>query len=397
VTATGEKATRVVTRRVHYFSGFDPRGAGHYHRLYREESQKQSSHNGAQIGIGTRTRLNEIVSTWRVDADWSGQQTHTDYQFMHWDDLVRANWQRNAVRLWMSGLWPYLQLLSCGAWLRIWKIAKPVAISGAFPLVLFVFSVVAALLVGVMACGAALWLGLGWGLSLFAGGISAVVIMWGGLLLSEKLGGQWLLRTFLFVYEWGTGNRPQLEPRLKRFAQHIIEEQKKNPVDEVLLVGHSIGTMVAVEVAARISNEGYSINQGSALRLLTLGQCIPVLSFIPEAKAFREALASMTKMGAIPWTDVTIPPDPLCFYNLDPVKVSGGNAPPSYATQLAIARVFRMFKKETYATLRWNKLRLHFQYLMASELPADYDYFLMTAGPHTLAESLTRCEIEMKS
>ena len=393
----GENSTRVRTRRVHYFSGFDPRGAGHYHRLYREESQKQSSHNGAQIGIGTRSKLNEIVSAWRVDADWSGQQTHTDYQFMHWDDLVRTNWQRNAVRLWMSGLWPYLQLLTCGAWVRMWKIAKPVAISGAFPMVLFVLSVVAASVAWLMAGAAFFGLGFGWLLSIIVGGISAAVTMWGGLLLSEKLGGQWLLRTFLFVYEWGRGNHPQLEQRFKSFVQHIIDEQTTNPVDEVLLVGHSIGTMVAVEVASRLSSEFGSNNQDGAIRLLTLGQCIPVLSFIPQAKAFREALASMTKMGAIPWTDVTIPPDPLCFYNLDPVKVSGVNAPPSYATQLAIARVFRMFKKETYATLRWNKLRLHFQYLMASELPADYDYFLMTAGPHTLAESLTRCEIEMKS
>jgi len=337
------------------------------------------------------------VSTWRVDADWSGQQTHTDYQFMHWDDLVRANWQRNTMRLWISGLWPYLQLLTCGAWLRIWKIAKPVAISGAFPMVLFVLSVVAASVAWLMAGAAFFGLGFGWLLSIIAGGISAAVTMWGGLLLSEKLGGQWLLRTFLFVYEWGRGKHPQLEQRFKSFVQHIIDEQTTNPVDEVLLVGHSIGTMVAVEVAARISNEGSSITQGSALRLLTLGQCIPVLSFIPEAKAFREALASMTKMGAIPWTDVTIPPDPLCFYNLDPIKVSGVNAPPSYSTKLAIARVFRMFKKETYATMRWNKLRLHFQYLMASELPADYDYFLMTAGPHTLADSLTRCEIEIQT
>ena len=394
---TAEASTRVRTRRVHYFSGFDPRGAGHYHRLYREESQKQSTHNSARIGVGARAKLNEIVSAWSVDADWSGQQTHTDYQFMHWDDLVRANWQRNTMQLWMSGLWPYLQLLACGAWLRIWKIAKPVAISGAFPLVLFVLGIMGASLVSLVVGGVLLWGGWGWLVSTLSGCISASAFLWGGLLLSEKLGGQWLLRTFLFVYEWGRGKHPQLEQRFKSFVQHIIDEQIKNPVDEVLLVGHSIGTMVAVEVASRLSSEFGSSNQDGAIRLLTLGQCIPVLSFIPQAKDFRQALVSMTKTGAIPWTDVTIPPDPLCFYNLDPIKVSGVNAPPSYSTKLAIARVFRMFKKETYATMRWNKLRLHFQYLMASELPADYDYFLMTAGPHTLADSLTRCEIEMQS
>jgi hypothetical protein len=31
--------------------------------------------------------------------------------------------------------------------------------------------------------------------------------------------------------------------------------------------------------------------------------------------------------------------------------------------------------------MKRKRLRLHFQYLMASELPADYDYFRITAGP----------------
>jgi len=37
-----------------------------------------------------------------------------------------------------------------------------------------------------------------------------------------------------------------------------------------------------------------------------------------------------------------------------------------------------------YATLRKDKFRVHFQYLMASEQAVDYDYFAITAGAMTL-------------
>ena len=56
------------------------------------------------------------------------------------------------------------------------------------------------------------------------------------------------------------------------------------------------------------------------------------------------------------------------------------DAPP-HRPRLVTARFFRMFHSGTYRKLRRDKLRLHFQYLMAYEIPADYDYFRITAGP----------------
>jgi hypothetical protein len=44
-----------------------------------------------------------------------------------------------------------------------------------------------------------------------------------------------------------------------------------------------------------------------------------------------------------------------------------------------------MFPPHTYRKMRWDKIRLHFQYLMASQLPTSYDFFAITAGPNPLA------------
>lgn len=386
------RTPRVKTRRVHYFSGYDPRGAAFYHRLYREEAGKQAVHNNARLVVGARQRRNDLVSAWEVSSEWEGEQAHTDYQFMHWDDLARANWQRSPWLLWAGGLWPWLKLFTCGYWMRIRSVSKPASLSGAFPAALFLAFLILAALSGI---GAGYFAGiLGWGIwiALACGGAASLLVLKIGFTASEKLGGHWILRTILFVKSWAMGNQRPLERRFEKFARHVRDEQRLNPVDEVLLVGHSIGSIVAVDVAARLSADSASENPG--VKLLTLGHCIPMLSFLPEAKEFRESLKVLATGEAIPWTDVTIPPDPLCFYGLDPVELFGEHVPSRHLPRLAVARVFRMFRHKTYAKLRWNKLRLHFQYLMASELPADYDYFLTTAGPLPLDESLARCEIQ---
>jgi hypothetical protein len=382
---------RVRTRRVHYFSGFDPRGAAYYHRLYRDEAKKQALLNHSRVHVGKRQRRNDFVSVWQISSEWHGESTTTDYQFMHWDDLVRDNWQRNSVLLWSRGLLPYLKLFTCGYWLRIRSVSKSAAMSGAFPIILLLLVSLIAILAAGTTVFFALSLNFPLWISIILVFIINILIFKIGFSISEKLGGHWVLRTILFVSDWACGHQWEFECRLSEFVKHIIIEQRCNPVDEVLLVGHSIGTMVAVDVAAQLSAKYYE--EINAMKLLTLGHCIPMLSFMPGAEIFRVVLKSLASTKSIPWMDVTIPPDPLCFYSVNPVELTWPHLHDHCGPKLAVARVFRMFEKQTYSKLRWNKLRLHFQYLMASELPVDYDFFLITAGPKFLHESLERCEI----
>jgi hypothetical protein len=107
---------------------------------------------------------------------------------------------------------------------------------------------------------------------------------------------------------------------------------------------------------------------------------------MPGAASFREELRSLANDPRIPWTDFTAPPDPLCFFQVHPIQASGiPCSTPERPRQVSV-RVFPMFTAATYSRIRRNKLRIHFQYLMASELPSDYDYFRLTAGPGSLAD-----------
>ena len=42
----------------------------------------------------------------------------------------------------------------------------------------------------------------------------------------------------------------------------------------------------------------------------------------------------------------------------------------------------------TYRKIRWNFFRMHFQFLMANEIPGEYDYPMIVCGPVFLADRI---------
>lgn len=371
------------SRRVHYISGFDPRGARHYFDLYRAEAQKQSQVNHASLHVGKRSRRSASVSAWEVRADWQGHSVHTDYEFLGWDDLVREHWSKSLWKTVLGSLPLYLHHTFGGGYLRAHALSRNAFFTTTLPLTYL-------LLLGAMvALGA-------WGGSLLpevAGKIAATLgalgLGWAGLRLAKTLGFVWMLRTYAFIYRWSRGRVPGLESRIETLAEHILRMHRETPKEETLLVGHSVGAMVAVCVAARLVEKTRDADGHSALtgfHLLTLGQCLPLMSFFRHADHFRAQLQILASATHLPWTDISARADPLCLFQTDPLRASKIPCPAPNRIRLRAARIFRMFRKETYAKLRWNKIRMHFQYLMANELPTRYDYFEITAGPRSLRD-----------
>jgi hypothetical protein len=157
-------------------------------------------------------------------------------------------------------------------------------------------------------------------------------------------------------------------------------------VDEVLVVGHSSGAHLAISVVADLIRAGHLPAGGPRLALLTLGQVVPMVSFLPQARQLRADLAYLATQDALTWVDVTAPGDGCCFALCDPVAVSGVT-PPGKRWPLVISASFtQSLSPARWKALRWRFFRLHFQYLCAFDRPKDYDYFQITAGPLTLAD-----------
>jgi hypothetical protein len=164
-----------------------------------------------------------------------------------------------------------------------------------------------------------------------------------------------------------------------------ISAALQTDADEVLVVGHSSGAHLGVSVLADLIRAGRAPDDGPALSFLTLGQVVPMVSFLPEAHRLRADLQYLSARDELTWVDVTAPGDGCAFALCDPVAVSGV-APAGKKWPLVFSAAFtQSLSPARWKELRWRFFRLHFQYLCAFDRPKDYDYFQITAGPRTLA------------
>jgi hypothetical protein len=382
-------ARTVRRRHVLYLSGFDPQGPAHYHALYAQQAALQSKVSGDAITVGPRQR-DGLNAAW--DVDWrsaDGSETvHTRYEFLRWDDIVRAHWPRGQWQLLRVTLTATMRLLANGSLWRILQTSWPAFLALSLPAALVLGVAIGA--VGLVALGGLLG-------TLFAGWLGMAAIAGGGMALAslahraqQRVQMAWLMRSANVVLRQARGELPELEERLSVFAGRLRALAARPDLDEVLVVGHSSGAMLAVSVVARaLEAEPTLLHQRAGLALLTLGECIPLLSYQPEATAFRDELGRLRSTADLNWVDVTAPPDGCCFALVDPTEVCEDGVRPERRTSAGpkriSARFAQCFRPQTYEQIKRDKYRCHFQYLMAVELPGAYDYFAVTAGPLPLA------------
>jgi hypothetical protein len=376
----GNIIATVKRRHVFYISGFDPRGPAHYHRLYKEEAAKQALINGLAIKVGKREKLSETESLWRLKSD----QAEVQYSFLRYDDVMRERWARTNWSVLVEILRYSWLMLRRGVFPKVLFTSWPTFVSMAYPLSL----VLAAVLISIAAAVIAGW---------FGGAEAAAIVGIAAFIaltalrkpLEERINAFWIARILSFIADQGSGKVPALEARLDQWASRIAKAITNQNADEVLIVGHSVGTQLAVSIAARVIRElRGALQTQPRLSLLTLGHTIPLQALQPSAERFRDELALVSQTPAIEWIDVSAAIDSACFPLCDPMEASGLKQmnPAKPSPKLVSARFPKLFTPDTYKTLRRQFKRAHFQYLLAAELTGDYDYFLITAGDKTLGQ-----------
>lgn len=374
------KAPKPVLRRhVFYVPGYDPRGPLHYHRLYREESLKQGAVNGLAIVTDKRRNIDDVESQWTVTADG----VTTTYSFLRYEDIIRQHWPASAAPMYAAILGYAWSFMRNGVYAMILRNAWPTFLAVIYPPLVVVLSFLAALV---------LWILMAALLSFVAGPLAWLVtapLLGLPLLLyrrlETRLNAFWLARSCAFLVRRSRGEVAGIEERCAAFAGRIAEALRKEDNDEVLVIGHSVGAHLAITVAARALER---MDADICLRLLTLGQSIAMTPDEPAAAQFRADLLAVAASPRVKWIDVTSAIDGSCIPLTDPLATSRALRPEGVAVQpkLVSARFNTMFSADTYALMRRDYFRVHFQYLMATEMPGDYDYFLITAGNRSLED-----------
>jgi hypothetical protein len=380
----GKRVVMAVKKRVvYYLSGFDPRGVRWYHSLYKEHAAKQSQINGMVISVGPRKKLHNHLFEWKIESTDHDCKVETDYRFMSWDDIIRQEWSSEIMTYYKDVIYCIVAYIFTGL---VWSFAKasPKQMMAAFYPVIYLLGGLAAALYGAMIVFDIVggWIGAASGIAV------ALTILVAMERFGNHIGVFWLLRIYVFSVRWGRGEVDAIEKRLDHFANEISKSLlEENEADEVLLISHSVGTILSVSALARALKK--SETGWEKFSMITLGECIPLLSFQPKAIHYRSELASIALNSKILWIDYTSPIDGACFPLHNYIKSSEiSNIAVNF--QLKSTRFHTLFDKIKYKQLRKDWYATHFLYLMSTQKEGSYDFYKFTAGSQEFRKYFTK-------
>lgn len=370
--------SKVGRRLVLYLSGFDPRGVRYYHQLYRADAERQAAVSGYGIDVGKRERIADHLIRWDVRSQIGADATETEYLYCEWDDIVRQFWVKQPAKLAWVTLTASWRALRSGVFAKTFQWSWPAGVTATMPALLILLLLLLGIglsIAGYLAVGI---VGLIGGLAIGFG------LLWLAYRLEQKFNLTWVGRILSFHEREEQSRTHALDRRRDEFGALLRERLNRGGVDEILVVGHSYGAALAIAIAARALDD--MPEEAPTLSLLTLGQTIMWLAWLPEAQAMRDEIAAVAESDAVDWIDISAPPDGACFALVDPYTAIGDRNSERANPKLLNAKFHEIMPEAEFDKSSRNWMRLHFQYIMATAKPADYDYFAITAGPQTLAE-----------
>ena len=191
------------------------------------------------------------------------------------------------------------------------------------------------------------------------------------------------------------GRRPDAEALLDRFARAIVAHARDSPADELILVGHSTGGGLILDVAARcLAIDPQFTARSGRTAVLTVGSTALKLGMHPAATAFRGRVQTLIDDPRLAWVDVQCLIDLVNFYKCDPVADMGltpriKDVPKGLPFPLTcVVRIKDMLEPATYKRIKWSPFRLHYQYIFGNTKRYFYDFFMICCGPLPLAERM---------
>ena len=378
-----EAQQTVKNRQMFYVPGYDPVPPRRYRELYRKEGKEQAHISGYQLKLVPKAKGVEYFG-WGVESVIDGKSTKTESQVLFWADIVQTSMDQNIARTYLLLLTTAWDYIGSGALFGLMKLRIGPVLAALYPVAMLLLQ----LLLALALAGAAYYLSVKY-LHWLPGLIAAPLILIGLLIWFKRkdahLFAYYLMHDYGYSARFKGKNPPELELRMAGFADRIADALRSD-MDEVLVVGHSSGAHLAVSILADLIRQGRVPAHGPRLALLTLGQVIPMVSFLRDATRLRKDLNYLCQQDCLSWVDVSAPGDGATFALCDPVAVSGVAPERGQIHPLILSAAFsQTLSAAKQKEIRNKFFRLHFQYLCAFDQPKDYDYFKITAGPDLLA------------
>jgi hypothetical protein len=374
----------MIRRRRHVFhiAGYDPVSAQQQHRRFGRQLAifKQTWDIQAAASELGQTNSNPSWSATAAGPNWEAEAV---VELLAWDDLVIKDAAGSRIVRLLRALVAYANLLRTGTLFRYAAANQRYFLFAIVPLV-------EAILLGIVAWSVAWFLAGRAGLSphveYFVAAIGGLGVF---LLLLEWPGRRWRIYQafddWILSLDYIYGKRPDLDARLDAFAARIASEAARGTADEVIVLGHSLGAIFAVDAVARAYAKNAELGRkGSSLSIVTVGATIPKCALHPAAQRLRDQIKAVVNEPSIFWVEYQSRADPISFYRFHPAtlrRISGKEDNLDSKPLIRRVQIKDMLQPKTFAKYRLRVLRLHYQFVMANERRAPYDFFMMICGP----------------
>jgi len=370
-------------RYVYHLCGYGPIAAGWYRVFKRELPTFARTWNLSSQVSEPSPDPATASPHWQVTTSGPNWRVETGYGMLSWDDIILSDFARPTTTRLARSLRALLDFMLTGSAARYFKANWQYGLFFMFPFILlFVFFCVAvgiayyvaSSLLSSYALQVALFIPL-------SAALFITLLHWPGRRWSVLHG----LDDWIFSWEYVHDRRPDVEARIDRLAQALVARCHEAAVDEIVVLGHSMGSTLAVEVVARALDIDPNLGRhGPAVCVLTVGSTIPKFALHPAGERFRRHAAQIVAEPSIAWAEYQARSDLISFYKFDPVKLTRFYGDPMRGKPL-MRRVWiqHMLTPRSYwrIRLKFKIMRMHHQFVMANERRSTYDYFMMVCGP----------------
>jgi pimeloyl-ACP methyl ester carboxylesterase len=368
-------------RHVFLIGGYDPiTPERQFERFGRSLSSFERTWN-VSSKISAIANISKVSACWDAEAWGPNWKTRITFEMLRWDDLILRDSERGMLSRLGQSAHALFDFIATGTFFRYvhanWKYA-----------VFFIFPFFYVALFGLGGAG------IGYAVTRLAGltggpaaitGLCIAVAIFAGLMrwLGPRGRINHVLDDAIFSRQFLHGQRPEMEQRIDDFAGRIIERAHRADVDEILIVGHSLGAALTLAAVARGLKQDPQLGKhGPTLCVLTVGATIPKFSLHPKGVRFRQATQAVADELSIRWTEYQARDDVVSFYRFDPVTLkrvsrNGSDGRPN----IRRVQIHSMMDPESFRRNRYDYMRMHYQFLMGNGQRAPYDYCLIVCGP----------------
>ncbi len=356
----------VKRRLVLFFPGFEPLGAEAHRDRFDHAAAKTGKAFDVEFSCSQLSSRPSGLPGFSVDASGENWSTQTDVAVFDWSAILDTFARRNVLIRLVSGIAALFVLLGNGTVANYMRTSWRYGFFYLYPFLLLAASAA----IGAAAAAATS--------SVTSSALPPIVVG----ILATAAAVFWASRQahlLLMMDDWHFAIRlarkdnQAIEAVKFVFSAQLAAECASGHYDEVLVIGHSLGCVFAVD-----SLSSSSVSGDHQPSLMTIGSSLFKIALQPKAGWLRHSISTLTTAN-VKWLDIQALTDVISFYRSNPASSAGITT----GLRPNIQRIhFKdMLLETSYRRNRRNFFKTHRQFVLGNEKRYFYSMHMIACGP----------------